>query len=64
LMIGSTLFIIYLVHIRALNAPYLWPFIPFNPQAISHVLIRRTVPGSIIRPSIVHPRDRFRQPPE
>ncbi|MCM3236876.1 spore germination protein [Heyndrickxia oleronia] len=64
LMIGSTLFIIYLAHIRALNAPYLWPFIPFNPQAISHVLIRRTVPGSIIRPSIVHPRDRFRQPPE
>ncbi|QQZ10976.1 spore germination protein [Heyndrickxia vini] len=62
LLIGGTLFIIYLAHIRALNAPYLWPFIPFNPQAITHILIRRTVPGSKIRPSIVHPRDRFRQP--
>ncbi|MED3654125.1 spore germination protein [Heyndrickxia sporothermodurans] len=62
LLIGGTLFVIYLAHIRALNAPYLWPFIPFNPQAITHILIRRTVPGSKIRPSIVHPRDRFRQP--
>ncbi|MGE6258894.1 spore germination protein [Heyndrickxia sporothermodurans] len=62
LLIGGTLFIIYLAHIRALNAPYLWPFIPFNPQAITHILFRRTVPGTKIRPSIVHPRDRFRQP--
>lgn len=63
LLIGGTLFIIFLTQVRALNAPYLWPFIPFNPQAITHIFIRRTVPGSKIRPSIVHPRDRFRQPP-
>ncbi|MGE8204388.1 spore germination protein [Heyndrickxia sp. NPDC080065] len=64
LLIGGTLFIIFLVQIRALNAPYLWPFIPFNPQAITHILFRRTVPGSKVRPSIVRPRDRFRQPPD
>lgn len=62
-MIGSTLFILFLTQIRTLNAPYLWPFLPFNPQAFVQILIRRTVPGSAVRPSIVQPRDRFRQPP-
>ncbi|KQL53652.1 stage V sporulation protein AF [Heyndrickxia shackletonii] len=62
-MIGSTLFILFLANVRTLNAPYLWPFLPFNPQAFVQILIRRTVPGSAVRPSIVQPRDRFRQPP-
>lgn len=63
LVIATTLYIIFLVGLRPLNAPYLWPVLPFNPAAFLHILIRRAVPGSRLRPSIVHPRDRYRQPP-
>ncbi|MBS4176458.1 spore germination protein [Lederbergia citrea] len=64
LIIGTTLYILFLAWLRPLNAPYLWPVLPFNPAAFVHILIRRTVPGAKLRPSIVHPRDRFRQPPK
>jgi stage V sporulation protein AF len=61
-VIGSTVFLIYLASIRSLNTPYLWPFIPFHPKALLNVLVRRPVPGEKIRPSIVHPQDRYKQP--
>lgn len=61
-VIGLTLYLLFLVSIRSLNTPYLWPFFPFNPSAILHVIFRRSVLSSIVRPSIVHPLDRFRQP--
>ncbi|MCM3111568.1 spore germination protein [Lederbergia lenta] len=64
LIIGTTVFILFLTQLRPLNAPYLWPVLPFNPSAFTHILIRRPVPGSIFRPSIVHPRNKFRQPPK
>ncbi|USK58679.1 spore germination protein [Peribacillus asahii] len=64
LMIGFTLYFILLAGIKAFNTPYLWPLLPFNPKAFSHILFRRPVPGSILRPSVVHPRDKYRQPPE
>ncbi|MGC8228376.1 spore germination protein [Pseudobacillus badius] len=63
-MIGSTLIIIYLARMRALNTPYLWPLLPFDPKAFSQVFIRRAIPGSRLRPSIVHPEDPYRQPSE
>jgi len=59
---GMTLFFILLASIKSLNTPYLWPFIPFRPKALSHILIRRTLPGSRIRPSVVHPKNKYRQP--
>ncbi|MFJ5621185.1 spore germination protein [Peribacillus loiseleuriae] len=62
LIIGITIYIILLASIKTLNTPYLWPFIPFRPKALSHILFRRPVPGSKIRPSIVHPQHRYRQP--
>lgn len=62
-VVASTIYLLYLAHSRPLNAPYLWPIFPFNPTAFSHIFIRRPVPGSILRPSIVHPSDWFRQPP-
>jgi stage V sporulation protein AF len=62
LIIGFTIYILFLTQMRSLNTPYLWPFLPFNPQAAWQILIRRAVPGSKIRPSIVHPKNRFRQP--
>jgi stage V sporulation protein AF len=61
-VIGITAFIIFLARIKALNTPYLWPFIPFYPKAFLQIIIRRAVPGSRIRPSIVHAQDRIRQP--
>ena len=61
-VIGSTLLIILLANIRSLNTPYLWPFIPFHPRAFMQIIIRRSTPGSKIRPSIVHPQDRMKQP--
>ncbi|MCO7176638.1 spore germination protein [Sporolactobacillus kofuensis] len=61
-MLASTLFIIYLSHVRNLNTPYLWPFIPFNATGLYNIMIRRALPTSVIRPSIVRPLDRFRQP--
>ena len=61
-MIGCTIIIIYLARMRALNTPYLWPLLPFDPKAFSQVFIRRAIPGSRLRPSIVHPEDPYRQP--
>lgn len=62
-VIGTTLFFIYLVNTRALNTPYFWPFLPFEPKGFLQIIVRRAVPGSMLRPSIVHPRNRYRQPP-
>jgi stage V sporulation protein AF len=59
---GVTLWILLLASIRSLNSPYLWPFIPFAPSAFMQILIRKAVPGSKIRPSIVHARNRRKQP--
>jgi stage V sporulation protein AF len=62
-VIGATLLFIYLAKTRALNTPYLWPFLPFEPKGFAQIIFRRAIPGAILRPSIVHPRNRYRQPP-
>ncbi|WP_212975208.1 spore germination protein [Bacillus sp. J14TS2] len=62
LIIACTFYILFLAQSRPLGAPYLWPLIPFNPKALISILVRRPVPGAVLRPSIVRPRDRFRQP--
>ncbi|MFP3489295.1 spore germination protein, partial [Staphylococcus sp. SIMBA_130] len=49
-MIGITAIILFLVALRPLNTPYLWPFIPFNPKAFIQVLIRVSVPLTKLRP--------------
>jgi stage V sporulation protein AF len=61
-VIGTTVFILWLVGTRSLNTPYLWPFIPFNPAAFLHVLVRPTEPGAKVRPSVVHPQNKTKQP--
>lgn len=62
-MATTTLIIVYLSHVKNLNTPYLWPFIPFNPTGLYNILIRRALPTSVLRPSIVRPMDKYRQPP-
>lgn len=61
-VIGITFFIIWLANKKPLNTPYLWPFIPFHPHALWQVLVRTSVPGSKIRPSITHSSNRYKQP--
>lgn len=61
-LIGITLFLLFLIRTRTLNVPYLWPLIPFYPKALAQIIVRRTVPGNRIRPSHLHPQDRFKQP--
>lgn len=62
LVIGTTLLFLFLTNIRSLNTPYLWPFLPFNAKALWQIIIRTTVPGAKIRPSIVHPQNVRKQP--
>src|SRR5690606_15348920 len=49
LVIGATIFIIYLAQLRPLDAPYLWPLLPFHPAAFTHIIFRRAVPGALLR---------------
>jgi stage V sporulation protein AF len=62
-VIGTTVFFIFIVNTRSLNTPYFWPFLPFEPKGFLQIIVRRAIPGSVLRPSIVHPRNRYRQPP-
>lgn len=61
-VIGITVFTLFLVSLKSLKTPYFWPFIPFNGKALMHVVFRIPMPFSDIRPSIVHPRNAYRQP--
>lgn len=60
-VVGSTVFVLLLASIRSLNTPYLWPFLPFNAKALWQIIIRTSVPGAKLRPSIVHPQNRKKQ---
>ncbi|WP_338451741.1 spore germination protein [Niallia oryzisoli] len=62
LIVGVTIYIILLVGIRSFNTPYLWPLLPFHPKAFMQILVRRAIPGSQIRPSIIKTKNRIRQP--
>ncbi|PAD24449.1 spore germination protein [Niallia circulans] len=60
-VIGMALYLLFLIRTTTLNVPYLWPFIPFHPIALAQIIIRRAVPGNKIRPSHLHPQDRFKR---
>lgn len=61
-MIGITLYILFIVQIRSLRTPYMWPLLPFNLKAMMHIILRVPVPYTKHRPSIVHPRNNYRRP--
>nr|WP_236686933.1 spore germination protein [Ornithinibacillus contaminans] len=61
-LISVTLFVLSLIGLRSLQTPYLWPFIPFNAKAMLTTLIRIPTPLANTRPSIVHPKNTYRQP--
>jgi len=57
LVIGTVLFIIYLVRMNSFGIPYLWPFIPFNFRAFRDVIVRSPMPLKNKRPQVMHPKD-------
>lgn len=60
-LIGGTLiFIIMAATTRSFKVPYLWPLIPLNLSALWAVIIRKPVPVSKSRPSIIRPQDEDR----
>lgn len=61
-IIGIVAHLLYLIHLKSIKAPYMWPFIPFNGKAILHVIFRIPVPYTNTRPSFVHPKNVYRQP--
>ncbi|NDI34292.1 spore germination protein [Chengkuizengella sediminis] len=62
LIIGTTLIILILVFTRSFNAPYLWPFIPFDAKAFFTIVLRRPITHDNNRPSITNPQDETKQP--
>jgi len=56
-IIASTLYLLFLVNMRSLGVPYMWPFIPFQYRAFRDVIIRAPIPLKNRRPSILHPKD-------
>ncbi|MFC2948262.1 spore germination protein [Virgibacillus sediminis] len=62
LVVGIVAHLLLLISITSLRTPYLWPFIPFNAMAFLHVLLRIPVPYTNRRPSIVHPKNNYKQP--
>lgn len=61
-VVGSTLWMILLATRKSYNAPYMWPFIPFNAKSFFAILVRRPVLASKTRLSITKPIDGTRQP--
>ncbi|MCP1307168.1 spore germination protein [Paenibacillus tyrfis] len=61
-VIGSTLLLLMLALQRSYNTPYLWPFIPFNMNAMRHILVRPPFLSMKTRLSLTRPKDRTRQP--
>ncbi|PUA38608.1 spore germination protein [Paenibacillus elgii] len=60
-VIGSTFLLLMLALQRSYNTPYLWPFIPFNMNAMRHILIRVPFLSMKTRLSLTRPKDRTRQ---
>ncbi|NEN82148.1 spore germination protein [Paenibacillus elgii] len=60
-IIGSTFLLLMLALQRSYNTPYLWPFIPFNMNAMRHILIRVPFLSMKTRLSLTRPKDRTRQ---
>ncbi|RHW41193.1 spore germination protein [Neobacillus notoginsengisoli] len=60
-VIATTIYLLFLIQIKTFGTPYFWPFVPFEPKACMQILIRRAVPGSILRPKIMKADNRTRQ---
>ncbi|KGX88875.1 stage V sporulation protein AF [Pontibacillus litoralis JSM 072002] len=57
LVIGTTIWILYLARMKSFNTAYLWPFLPFDLKALRDVMLRSPVPLNNERPTFLHPQD-------
>lgn len=60
-MIAFTTSVLFLIHLKTIKTPYLWPLIPFNGTAFIRFILRIPTPFVHTRPSIVIPKDSIRQ---
>lgn len=56
-VIGITIFVLYLTHLKTFYIGYLWPFIPFDGKALYQVIIRQPEPANNKRPAFLNPQD-------
>lgn len=61
LVIGLTIYILYLMNIRSFSTPYLWPLAPFRPKAFLQIIMRFPMTSAMLRPMIVKTKNRVRQ---
>ncbi|MCR8636867.1 spore germination protein [Paenibacillus radicis (ex Xue et al. 2023)] len=61
-VIVSSVWLIYLTAKRSYNAPYMWPFIPFNGKALTEILLRRPFLTAKTRMSLTKTSDSTRNP--
>ncbi|GEL78191.1 spore germination protein [Tenuibacillus multivorans] len=60
-VLGFVAWLLLLVSTKALNTPYLWPFIPFNAKAFFVSIVRSPMPLQKSRPSVLNTLDDSRQ---
>ncbi|KUF36655.1 MULTISPECIES: spore germination protein [Lysinibacillus] len=60
LFIGLFLLFTYLCSLRPMQAPYLWPLVPFFPTAMLRVIIRFPMTSDALRPYVVASKQRKR----
>ncbi|TQR46922.1 spore germination protein [Paenibacillus popilliae] len=63
LVIGTTVWLLWLTLHRSYNASYLWPFIPFNAKAMYNIIVRQPFLLIKTRPSLNQTRDNTKMPP-
>ncbi|WP_066192976.1 MULTISPECIES: spore germination protein [Gracilibacillus] len=56
-VLGSTCYLLYLVHLKTFYIGYLWPFIPFDAKSFLQVFIRQPVTRDFQRPVFLNPQD-------
>ena len=58
--IALLLTFMYLVSIKPMGVPYLWPLVPFFPKALGRIIVRFPSSSGALRPFITHSRHRKR----
>ncbi|MBB6674202.1 spore germination protein [Cohnella nanjingensis] len=61
-VVCATAIFISMAFVRSYNAPYLWPFLPFNGPAMLNVIFRRPLPRNLRRPSLNRTKQNNKQP--
>ena len=60
LFVGLFILFTYLCSLRPMQAPYLWPLVPFFPKAMLRVLVRFPMTEDALRPYVVASKQRKR----